>query len=97
MKGGTGAVRFDADAKVKKVELRNESKFDFSYVICGKSSEHDELDILDAAALAAYAYGIPAACREAELGDTYKERMADGGGGKGGKTPAKADCSTLWR
>lgn len=84
-----GAVRFDADAKVKKVELRNESKFDFSYVICGKSSEHDELDILDAPALAAYAYGIPAACREAELGDNYKERMADGGGGKGGKTPAK--------
>ena len=43
-----GAVRFDADAKMKRVELRNESKFDFTAVICAKSAEIDELDELDA-------------------------------------------------
>eukprot|EP00605_Chrysophyceae_sp_TOSAG23-4_P000636 GSChrysophyteH1.ASY1.ANO1.717.1 assembled CDS len=47
-----GAVRFDAEAKTKRVELRNESKFDFTYVICPKSAEVDELDALDAPALA---------------------------------------------
>eukprot|EP00606_Chrysophyceae_sp_TOSAG23-5_P000584 GSChrysophyteH2.ASY1.ANO1.693.1 assembled CDS len=46
-----GAVRFDAEAKTKRVELRNESKFDFTYVICPKSAEVDELDALDAPAL----------------------------------------------
>ena len=81
-----GAVRFDAAAKTKRVELRNESKFDFTYVICPKSAEVDELDVLDKAALACYAHATPAARRKLELGENYKERLS---GPAETKAPAK--------
>ncbi len=85
-----GAARFDADPKTKRVELRNESKFDFTYVICAKSLETDELDSLDGPALGAYAFACPTARREAELGENFKERTGGGGapvkGGKGAPT-----------
>jgi len=92
-----GAVRFDASAKTKRVELRNESKFDFTYVICPKSSELDELDILDKPALACYAFATPAARRIMELGENFKERLGGGAAAapaKGGKgAPAAAPAS----
>ena len=92
-----GAVRFDASAKTKRVELRNESKFDFTYVICPKSSETDELDILDKAALGCYAFATPAARRVLELGEDFKERLGGGAAAapaKGGKgAPAAAVSS----
>ena len=88
-----GAARFDADPKTKRVELRNESKFDFTYVVCAKSLETDELDELDGPALGAYAYATPTASREHELGESFKERIGGGGAaaaakGKGKGAPA---------
>ena len=86
-----GAVRFDAEAKTKRVEIRNEGKFDFTFVVCAAQSEIDEIDSLDPKAFACYAYGTPAALRKNELGENYLEKV--GGAGAGGKdakaAPAK--------
>jgi hypothetical protein len=85
------AVRFDAEAKTKRVEIRNEGKFDFTFVVCAAQSEIDEIDSLDPKAFACYAYGTPAALRKNELGENYLEKV--GGAGAGGKdakaAPAK--------
>lgn len=90
-----GAIRFDADPRVKRAELRNESAFEVTYVIMPAIAEHDEIDDLDAAAYAAYAVAVPAALRSKELGDNYLNRIGGGGGGAAGgkkeaaKAPAK--------
>jgi hypothetical protein len=87
-----GAIRFDADPRVKRSELRNESKFEITYVVMPVSAEHDEIDDLDPSAFAAYACGVPAAMRGKELGEEYLKRLGGGGGGgtdKGGKKDAK--------
>lgn len=74
-----GAVRFDSEAKSKRVELRNEGKYQLTYVICPSSSEINEIDTLDPAAFSLYAFGLPAALRSSELGDDFKSRVAGGG------------------
>ena len=84
-----GSVRFDAAAKTKRVEIRNEGQFDCTFVVCAKAAEVDELDALDAAVLSAYAFGIPAALRPAELGDGYMERLGKGGAAGKAAPPAK--------
>eukprot|EP01032_Pedospumella_encystans_P008479 gene8479-10061_t len=88
-----GAVRFDSDHKVKRVELRNEGAFEMTYVVCPAIVEHDELDSLDAGAFACYAQATPQALRAGELGETYVTRVKGGDGGdakgKGAKKEAK--------
>jgi len=88
-----GAVRFDAEAKTKRVEIRNEGKFDFTFVVCAAQSEIDEIDTLDAKAFASYAYATPAALRKKELGENYLEKVGAAGAAGGGKdakaAPAK--------
>lgn len=81
-----GAVRFDADARVKRAELRNESQFEITCLICPAIVEHDELDDLDNATFAAYAFAVPAAMRSQELGENYLRRLNPSEqGGKGAK------------
>ena len=84
-----GAVRFDAEAKTKRVEIRNEGKFDFTFVVCSAQSEVDEIDSLDPKAFACYAYGTPAALRNKELGDNYLEKVGATGGKDAKAAPAK--------
>lgn len=90
-----GAVRFDAEAKTKRVEIRNEGKFDFTFVVCAAQSEIDEIDSLDAKAFACYAFATPAALRKKELGESYLEKVgAAAGGGKDAKAaPAKGKAA----
>eukprot|EP01038_Epipyxis_sp_PR26KG_P004323 gene4323-6124_t len=85
-----GAVRFDSEAKTKRVEIRNEGSFEMAYVVCPAIAEHDEIDSLDLPAFSCYAYATPAGIRSDELGEHYKDRLQQnaGAGGKGGK-PAK--------
>ena len=55
-------------------------------------SEVDELDSLDPAALACYAFATPAAKRATELGDDYMKRISGSGGStaKAAKPTGKA-------
>jgi hydrocephalus-inducing protein len=88
-----GAVRFDADPREKKAELRNESNFEITYVIMPAMAEHDEIDDLDPLTFSGYAYGLPAATRPKELGEGYLKKVGPGdakaGGKKESKPPAK--------
>lgn len=92
------AVRYDAGIQSKRFELRNEGLFEMAYVVCPVSHEVDELDKLDGAALACYAYYTPAARRQTELGEGYMDRVnsagaaggKDKGKGKDAKPPAAA-------
>ena len=95
-----GAIRFDADPRVKRAELRNESKFEITYVVMPISAEHDEIDDLDSAAFSSYAFGVPAAMRAKELGEEYLKRVGGGsvdakGGKKDAKPPAKGKGAPL--
>jgi hypothetical protein len=77
--------------KTKRIELRNEGVFEFTYVVCGALAEVDEIDLFDSETLACYAYHTPPARRVTELGENFKERMhGDGAGGKGKKDAKKA-------
>eukprot|EP01033_Poteriospumella_lacustris_P008315 gene8315-5998_t len=87
-----GAIRFDADPRVKRAELRNESAFEVTYVIMPASAETEEIDTLDGAAFAGYAYGVPAALRAKELGEHYLKK-AGGGAGGDGKGGAKKEAA----
>jgi hypothetical protein len=84
-----GAIRFDADPRVKRAELRNESAFEVTYVIMPASAETEEIDVLDNSAFAGYAYGVPAAIRAKELGEQYLKRAGGGVPDKGAKKDAK--------
>lgn len=89
-----GAVRFDSDAKSKRIELRNEGSFAFTYIVCPAISENDEMDVLDSPALAAVAYATPAALRQSQLGENYLTRIGNvappvATGKKDSKPPAK--------
>eukprot|EP01031_Cornospumella_fuschlensis_P047913 gene47913-58696_t len=84
-----GAVRFDAEPRVKRAELRNESRFEITYVVCPAIAEHDELDDLDGPAFSAYAFATPTALRAVELGQNYLSRAGGGGGDAKGKKDAK--------
>ena len=89
-----GAIRFDSEVKSKRVELRNDGQFDFTYLICGSSSEQDELDSIDNSLFGVYAYGTAPALREIELGKSYMDRLGAGAidpkaKGKDAKPPAK--------
>jgi len=85
-----GAQRYDSEAKTKRVELRNEGKFEFCYVICAASSEESEIDALDYSAFSTYSYGVPAAVRHKILGDNYKQRITDGPGAGAAAATGKA-------
>ena len=84
-----GAVRFDSKPSTKRVELRNEGKYEFTYVVTPVSSEVSELDALDGAAFACYAYSLPAATRQAELGEGYVEKAEGGDNAAAKGKPAK--------
>jgi hydrocephalus-inducing protein len=90
-----GAVRFDSAAKEKSVEVRNDGKFDFIYVVCPDEAEHNEIDALDDPAFAAFAFGTPAARREEVMGENYLARMGGGGAAaaKGKGAPAATDSA----
>ena len=83
-----GAMRFDADIKTKRIELRNEGNFEFTYVICGAMAEVEEIDTLDPHTFACFAYATPPARRLNDLGENYKERYTEGSSGSTGSAGA---------
>jgi hypothetical protein len=70
-----GAIRFDAGAVSKTIELRNEGSFPFTFVICPSLAEHEEIDVLDQGAYSAYAFAMPPGLRKLELGDNYMSKV----------------------
>jgi hypothetical protein len=87
-----GALKFDAPPRTKRCEVRNEGSFPFLYVLCADSAEVHEIDALDDAAYAAFAFATPQARRASEMGEEYRKRLgietaddAPAAGGKAGK------------
>ena len=74
------SYRYDSEAKSKRVELRNEGKYEFCYVICPATSEESEIDALDARSFACFAYSLPASIRQAVLGENYLQRLSESTG-----------------
>lgn len=72
-----GAVRYDAQVTSKRVEIRNEGDFEFTYVVCSASTATEKFADMDRAAFACYAFNTPAALRARHLGANYLERLGN--------------------